>query len=81
MRNRYSLENDSMSVKSSQILTPFDTRIALRIDDASSASGLGRSSIYDLIARGKLAPTKIGGRRLILRESLENLLRAGEGQP
>jgi excisionase family DNA binding protein len=53
-------------------------RIALRIRDASIVSGLSRSTLYELLNAGKLRAVKIGGRRLILRESLEALLLRGD---
>ena len=53
---------------------PTQERIALRIRDASAVSGLSRSTLYELLKAGKLRAVKIGGRRLILRESLEALL-------
>jgi excisionase family DNA binding protein len=40
-------------------------------------SGLSRSTLYKLLGENKLRAVKIGGRRLILRESLETLLRTG----
>jgi excisionase family DNA binding protein len=54
-----------------------DERLALRINDAALMAGLGRSTIYSLINDGKLRSTKVGGRRLVLRESLQELLQAG----
>ena len=54
-------------------------RIALRIRDASIVSGLSRSTLYELLKAGKIRAVKIGGRRLILRESLEALL-LGSGE-
>ncbi len=54
-------------------------RIALRVRDASIVSGLSRSTLYELLKAGKIRAVKIGGRRLILRDSLEALLlRGGE---
>ena len=53
-------------------------RIALRMRDASIVSGLSRSTLYELLKAGKLRAVKIGGRRLILRDSLEALLLGGE---
>jgi excisionase family DNA binding protein len=52
-------------------------RIALRMRDASIVSGLSRSTLYELLKAGKIRTVKIGGRRLILRESLEALLLGG----
>ena len=57
---------------------PATERIALRIRDASILSGLSRSTLYELLKAGKLRAVKIGGRRLILRESLEALLLRGD---
>jgi excisionase family DNA binding protein len=54
-----------------------DERLALRINDAALMAGLGRSTIYSLINDGKLRSTKVGGRRLVLRASLQELLQAG----
>ena len=44
-------------------------RITLRIRDASIVSGLSRSTLYELLKAGKIRAVKVGGRRLILRES------------
>jgi excisionase family DNA binding protein len=45
--------------------------------DACLYSGLGRSSIYELISAGRLRSVKIGSRRLILREDLDALMKSG----
>jgi excisionase family DNA binding protein len=55
-------------------------RLALRINDAAAASGLSRSTIYVLLAEGKLTAVKVAGRRLILIEDLHSLLKAGVQQ-
>lgn len=49
-------------------------KIALHVGEAAAMSGLGRSSLYKLFDSGRLTTVKIGGRRLVLRESLEELL-------
>jgi excisionase family DNA binding protein len=41
-------------------------------------AGLGRSLIYRLIREEKIQTVKIGGRRLVLRESLDALLHGKE---
>jgi excisionase family DNA binding protein len=61
------MRNESFDVTANE-------RIALRIRDASIVSGLSRSTLYELLKAGKLRAVKIGGRRLILRDSLEALL-------
>jgi excisionase family DNA binding protein len=63
-------------IHSQAIIRP-DERLALRINDAALMAGLGRSTIYSLINDGKLRSTKVGGRRLVLRASLQELLQAG----
>lgn len=52
-------------------------KITLRINEAAAVSGLSRSTLYQLLKAGKLRAVKVGGRRLILRESLEALLQTG----
>jgi excisionase family DNA binding protein len=54
-----------------------DERLALRIKDAVLVSGLSRSTLYKLLKAGSLSAIKVGGRRLILREDLQALLRSG----
>lgn len=44
----------------------------------SKISGLGKTSIYELINSGELGTVVICGRRLILVESYRNLLRVGQ---
>jgi len=56
---------------------PTQEKITLRINETVAVSGLSRSTIYELLKAGKLQAVKIGGRRLILRESLQVLLHSG----
>jgi excisionase family DNA binding protein len=53
---------------------PTDEKITLRVSETTAVSGLSRSTIYVLLKAGKLQTTKVGGRRLILRDSLQRLL-------
>ena len=55
-----------------------DEKRALRVKEASALFGLSRSTLYVLMAAGKLRSVKIGGRRLIPRDSLEAILNEGE---
>jgi len=48
--------------------------LAYRIADAVAVSGLSRTTIYALMAAGKLRTVKIGGRRLVPRAALAELL-------
>jgi excisionase family DNA binding protein len=57
--------------------TPVE-KLAYRVDDASKASGLGRSKLYEEIKEGRLRSVKVGGRRLILHEDLEALLKGNK---
>ncbi len=60
---------------------PTQEKIALRINETVAVSGLSRSTIYELLKAGKLRAVKIGGRRLILRESLQALLEVNVNRP
>lgn len=46
-------------------------KVTLTINEASSALGIGRSKLYELIADGKLTPRKLGRRTLISLEELQ----------
>jgi excisionase family DNA binding protein len=54
-----------------------DEKRAYRINEAVATYRLSRSTLYKLIAAGKLRSIKIGGRRLVPRDSLESLLTGG----
>lgn len=53
--------------------------LSYSVKGAMMASGLGRSTIFSLLASGKLARVKVGKRTLIPRRSLEALL-SGEAE-
>ncbi len=57
---------------------PQDYRIALRINEACTALGISRSSLYELIGAGKVRTSVVAGRRLIPVKELGRLLFAGE---
>jgi excisionase family DNA binding protein len=48
-------------------------RIAVSINEARTALGVGRTKVYELIAEGKLKTFRIGRRRLITLESIRTL--------
>lgn len=48
--------------------------LAVRVDVACRLTGLGRTTIYELLKAGKLRSVKIGRARLIDRASLRGLL-------
>jgi excisionase family DNA binding protein len=47
--------------------------IAISINDAAKALGLGRTSIYAMIADGRLESFKLGRRRLVTVASIQRL--------
>lgn len=49
-------------------------KLAYSIGEACEATSLGRSTIYNLIAAGRLRLRKVGRRSVILGEDLERLL-------
>jgi excisionase family DNA binding protein len=58
-----------------------EEKLAFRVNEAVAVSGLSRSTLYELLKAGKLRAVKIGGRRLILRESLQALLEVNVNRP
>jgi|tagenome__1003787_1003787.scaffolds.fasta_scaffold20760758_1 excisionase family DNA binding protein len=57
-----------------QLANDLAAREGLSVQDACRVAGLGRSTIYEAIARGALKSRKCGRRRLILREDLMDML-------
>jgi len=53
---------------------PEPPKIAYSIKEAAKASSLGRTSIYNHIAAGRLRVVRIGGRTIIPAESLHALI-------
>lgn len=56
---------------------PIAECFAFRVNDAAKLIGWSRSNIYKQMKRGKLHTVKVGGRRLVPREAIEALLKAG----
>ena len=48
--------------------------VAATINDTCQITGLGRSKVYELIGEGRLKAITIGRRRLVLYESIEELI-------
>jgi excisionase family DNA binding protein len=48
---------------------------AYSIRDTCRVTGLGKTSIYELISQGRLKSVAVGRRRLVLAESIRALLR------
>jgi excisionase family DNA binding protein len=53
---------------------PLSDRAAFSLAEVSGLTGLSISGLYQLINRGKLRSVRVGGRRLVRREALEELL-------
>jgi excisionase family DNA binding protein len=53
------------------------TKLSFTVAEACSASGLGKTSLYEAIKSGALKSIFVAGRRLILREDLEAYLKSG----
>lgn len=49
-------------------------REALNIAEACAAAGIGRTKIYEAIAKGELRARKCGKRTLVLRDDLRHFL-------
>ncbi|MFN3699972.1 MAG: helix-turn-helix transcriptional regulator [Alphaproteobacteria bacterium] len=50
------------------------TPLSLSIEEVLTATGLGRTKLYQLISSGKLKARKIGKRTIILQEDLQAFL-------
>jgi excisionase family DNA binding protein len=57
------------------VFTP--ERRALSVVEAAETCGVSRATLYRLIANGKLRTLKIGARRLVRPEAIEELLNLG----
>ena len=53
---------------------PASGRLAYSVDEAARLTGLSRDLLYDEMRRGNLAYVKVGRRRLITRQHLQQFL-------
>ena len=53
---------------------PHSGRLAYSVDEAARLTGLSRDLLYDEMRRGNLAYVKVGRRRLITRQHLQQFL-------
>jgi excisionase family DNA binding protein len=53
---------------------PHSRRLAYSVDEAARLTGLSRDLLYDEMRRGNLAYVKVGRRRLITRQHLQQFL-------
>jgi excisionase family DNA binding protein len=62
-------------MKKSAVISQQFEPIALTVEQAAGASGMGRSSIYEVIRTGELESCVIRGRRLIPVDGLKRFIR------
>lgn len=48
--------------------------IALSVSEAVKASGLGKTTLYEAMASGRLETRKVGRKRLVLTRSLRRMI-------
>jgi excisionase family DNA binding protein len=53
---------------------PFVERVSCTVSEACTATGIGRSKLYQLIGDGRIQSMLVGRRRLILVRSLLSLI-------
>jgi len=53
---------------------PFAQRLTCTIAQACEVTGLGRTTLYELIGEGQVSTTTVGRRRLVLVQSLLSLI-------
>lgn len=53
-------------------------QILCSVIEASKMLGLGRTKIYDMLAKGQIQSMRIGSRRLVKMESIKALIERGD---
>jgi excisionase family DNA binding protein len=66
--------DDSTTAASQAGQDPQSGRLAYSVDEAARLTGLSRDLLYDEMRRGNLAYVKVGRRRLITRQHLQQFL-------
>jgi excisionase family DNA binding protein len=66
--------DDATAVASPAGQDPPGGRLAYSVDEAALLTGLSRDLLYDEMRRGNLAYVKVGRRRLITRQHLQQFL-------
>ncbi len=59
--------------------TPPGTRLAYSVDEAAQITGLSRDLLYDQMRTGRLNYLKVGRRRIITRQHLDEFLANRDG--
>ncbi len=60
---------------------PIDHRAAFSVAEVAGLTGLSISGLYLLIGRGQLRSIRVGGRRLVTRQALNEFLRLSGDTP
>ena len=66
--------DDTTTAASQANQDPHPGRLAYSVDEAARLTGLSRDLLYDEMRRGNLAYVKVGRRRLITRQHLNQFL-------
>ena len=57
---------------------PFWERATCSVDDVVTVTGLGRTKVYEMLAKNDLRSIRVGGRRLVVVASLRRLIENAE---
>jgi excisionase family DNA binding protein len=68
------LPDPGSGVPDQRALDPAAERLAYSVDEAARLTGLSRDLLYDEMRRGNLPYVKVGRRRLITRQHLQQFL-------
>ena len=57
-----------------------DVKMGLTIEEAAEMSGIGQNTMRKLVDWGKLPVLKVGRKRIIRRDALENFMTVNQGR-
>ena len=57
-----------------------DAKMGLTIEEAAEMSGIGRNTMRKLVDWGKLPVLKVGRKKIIRRDALENFMTVNQGR-
>ena len=57
-----------------------DVKMGLTIEEAAEMSGIGRNTMRKLVDWGKLPVLKVGRKKIIRRDALENFMTVNQGR-
>ena len=57
-----------------------DVKMGLAIEEAAEMSGIGRNTMRKLVDWGKLPVLKVGRKKIIRRDALENFMTVNQGR-